>query len=126
MTREQIKEIRKKIDSDTDLYDNNSILKWLADQYYVERKECTYYVYEDINGDYIGNDNDDDTDDLIDKILKDADYDDIINSMAEDFGEEEEPETDEDEELKIYQMQVDQAMYDAQHEPTYDPENGSK
>lgn len=88
MTKEQIKEIRKKIDNDTDLYDNDSILKWLADQGLVKRTKCTYYVYEYVGGDYIGNDCNDDTDDLIDKILEDADYNEVVNSLTEDLNEE--------------------------------------
>jgi hypothetical protein len=66
--------------------------RFFRDNDLVDYRTCSYYVYTDRYGDYIGNDVDTDDTELVDKMIEDQDFDEFMEAFLEEFIDEEEKE----------------------------------
>ena len=84
------KKEKEKIETliDDTFVSSSDALEWLSEKGFVEADKCYYYCYSDKNGNYIGNDSDDDPYDILEILLKDIDYDDFMTKFNEEFGDE--------------------------------------
>lgn len=73
---------------DKENYSDSYSLEFLRESGLVDYKTCTYYVYENRYGDYVGNDAVDDSDELVDKILEDQDYDEFLEEYINKYVDE--------------------------------------
>ena len=59
--------------------DDSDKLDWLSKKGFAEAHKCYYYCYYDKYGNYIGNNSNDDYDDIVGTLLEDIDYEDFIS-----------------------------------------------
>lgn len=85
------KKEKEKIETliDDTFVSSSDALEWLSEKGFVEADKCYYYCYSDKNGNYIGNDSDDDPYDTLEILLKDIDYDEFMTKFNEEFGDKE-------------------------------------
>ncbi len=87
MIKLEEKELMKKL-LDKEIYDAEDSIKFLRDSGLVECHEYTAYAYEDRYGNYIGNSEHDDSDELLDAILDDQILDEFLDEYINEFIDE--------------------------------------
>ena len=84
MTEEEI--MKKLLENEN--YDGSESLRFFRDRGLVDYHEYTAYTYETRYGDYIGNDEIDDCDDLVEQIVVDQNFDEFMEEFIDYYVDE--------------------------------------
>ena len=58
---------------------------FFRDKNLIDYRECSYYVYEDVYGNYIGDDIQSDGDELLDAIIGEQNFDEFMEAFIDEF-----------------------------------------